>query len=132
MANIASQCVWNAVWNPFSTLTMLDSHSWLDSSPEATETTKQMWREMISVAQQCGVPLEFSLIDELIEKIWIMKPVYSSMYVDSQAGRPLEVDVILGTAMRKANEFGMDVLVLRTIYSLAVAVDQRIRRSRKS
>lgn len=84
---------------------------------------------MITVAQHCGVPLELSLIDELMEKIRGMTPVYSSMYVDSKEGRPLEIEVILGTAVKKAKEFGLDVPVLRTVYALTNAVDQRIRQN---
>jgi ketopantoate reductase len=110
-----------------TTLTMVDTQAWLHSSPTAMTTTKQLMREMIDVANRCEVPLDFDLADRLIEKVLGMKPLFSSMYVDSKEGRPLEVDVILGTAVRKAEEFGLDVPVLRTVYALTVAVDLRVR-----
>ncbi len=93
--------------------------------------TRQLMRELIDVARRCNVPIDYELVDRLLEKVLAMKGVYSSMYVDSQEGRPLEVDVILGTAVRKAAEFGMEVPALKMVYALTVAVDQRIRASKQ-
>ncbi|KAK3058586.1 i-AAA protease yme1 [Extremus antarcticus] len=123
--------VWNAAWNPITTLTMVDTQKWLHSSPEAMAMTRQLMRELIDVARRCNVPIDYELVDRLLEKVLAMKGVYSSMYVDSQEGRPLEVDVILGTAVRKAAEFGMEVPALKMVYALTVAVDQRIRASKQ-
>ena len=76
---------------------------------------------------ECGVEPKHDvhLVDRLLEKVLGMDGVYSSMYVDMTEGRPLEVDVILGTPVKKAKEFGMDVPVLNTLYALAVAVHRR-------
>lgn len=105
---------------------MVDTQTWLHSSPEAMEMTKQLMGEMIDVAKRLGVGIDHDLVGRLMEKILSMKGVYSSMYVDSQEGRPLEVDVILGTAVRKAREFGIEVPVLKMVYAMTVAVDRRI------
>lgn len=123
------KCVWNACWNPITTLTMVDTHTWLKSSTESTPMTKRLMIEMIEVARHCGVPLEYDLADSLMDKMLAMQGVFSSMHADMREGRPLEVEVILGTAFKKAKEFGLDVPVLSTIYSLIVAVDQRIRQN---
>ena len=120
------KCIGNAALNPITTLTMVDSHTWLDSSEEAIRTQKRLMREMIDVARRCGVPVAYELIDKLYDRITSMSPVFSSMYVDMKAGRPLEVEVILGTAMKKARMYDMDVPVLTAIYSLTLAVHQRL------
>lgn len=121
--------VWNATWNPLTTLTMVDTKTWLESSDQALTTTTQLMREMIDIAQRCNVPITYDLIDELMAKIAAMGGIGSSMQQDAKAGRPLEVDVILGHPMEKAVEFGLDVPVLRTIYSLTTAVNQRFVRA---
>jgi len=118
--------VWNAAWNPLTTLTMIDTKSWLDSSDEAHAVTKRLMREVINVAQRCGVPLEYKLVDELMAKVLTMGRIGSSMQQDAKAGRPLEVDVILGHPVDKAKEFGMDTPVLSTIFALTTAVNRRI------
>jgi ketopantoate reductase len=107
---------------------MQNTQHWLKSSKESVSITKRLMREVIGIARRCGVSLEYGLVDILMERIQSMPGIESSMQADARAGRPLEVDVILGTPMKKAREFGMDVPTLATIYALTVAVDLRIRR----
>ncbi|KAL2075212.1 hypothetical protein VTL71DRAFT_154 [Oculimacula yallundae] len=114
--------VWNAAWNSITTLALLDTQSWLKS--EGGESlTRQLMKEVIDVARECDVSLSYDLIDELISKIRKMPGIYSSMHADRVAGRQMEVEIILGTPIRKANEFGMAVPVLRTIYTLLQALN---------
>ncbi|KAI4722414.1 2-dehydropantoate 2-reductase [Aureobasidium sp. EXF-10727] len=119
--------VWNIAWNPLTTLTQQNTQQWLSSSRESVSVTKRLMREVISVARRAGVALEYGLVDILMEKIQSIPGIESSMQIDAREGRRLEVDVILGTPMRMAREFGMDVPTLATIYALTVAVDLRIK-----
>ncbi|THX86090.1 2-dehydropantoate 2-reductase [Aureobasidium pullulans] len=109
------------VWN--------DTQQWLSSSKESVSVTKRLMREVIGVARRSGVALEYGLVDILMERIQGMPGIESSMQVDAREGRRLEVDVILGTPMRKAREYGMDVPTLATVYALTVAVDMRIKQA---
>lgn len=120
--------VWNAAWNPLTTLTDVDTLTWLRSSPEAEPMTRRLMREVIDVGKQCGVPLSHDLIDTLLDKIRTMPGIYSSMHVDAQAGRPLEVDAILEYPVKKAREFGLDVPVLSAVYAMTMAVNGRLAR----
>ena len=108
-----------------TTLTFVDTQTWL-ASPEATEMTKRLMLEVISVGQRCGVPLKNELVDVLIARILSLPGIFSSMYVDAKENRNLEIDVILGFPMKKAKEFGMDVPTLATLYALLKAVDGRL------
>lgn len=118
--------VWNAAWNPLTTLTDVDTQTWLKSSPEATPMTKRLMEEVIDVAKRCDVPIGYDLADSLVDKILAMPGIYSSMHTDSKGGRPLEVEVILGHPMKKAREFGMDVPVLSAVYAMTMAVNGRL------
>jgi 2-dehydropantoate 2-reductase len=117
---------WNAAWNSITTLADVNTQDWLASSAQAMDITKRLMCEVIDVANRCNVPLEYKLADSLVDKILGMPGIYSSMHTDMKAGRPLEVDVILGYPMQKAVEFGMDVPVLSTIYALTTAVNGRL------
>ncbi|GAB7353836.1 hypothetical protein MBLNU459_g4205t1 [Dothideomycetes sp. NU459] len=121
--------VWNAAWNPLTTLTMVDTQTWLKCCEESMAVTRRLMQEVVDVARAVGVPLKDTLIDELIQKILALPGTGSSMQTDAKEGRPLEVDVILGTPMRKARELEMDVPVLAAIYAMTVAVDQRLRQA---
>ncbi|RVX74879.1 hypothetical protein B0A52_01156 [Exophiala mesophila] len=118
--------VWNVAWNALTTLTMLDTHSWLSSSDRSTPMTKTLMQEVISVARAAGVPLEDSLTDSLIERILAMPTIGSSMQVDCKMGRVMEVDIILGTPVRKGKELGIPTPTLDVLYTLLLAVNSRM------
>ncbi|KAI7481504.1 2-dehydropantoate 2-reductase [Hortaea werneckii] len=118
--------VWNAAWNPLTTLTDVDTQTWLHSSPEAEGMTRRLMREVIEVARRCEVPIGYELVDELMRKINSVPGIFSSMHTDSKEGRPLEVDVILGYPMKKAREFGMDLPTLTAVYAMTMAVNGRL------
>lgn len=121
--------VWNAAWNPLTTLTLLDTQSWLGSSPDATPLTRRLMREVIDVGRKCGVELDYGLVDRLMDKINAMPGIGSSMQTDCLNKRPMEIDVILGFPARKAKELGVETPVLDTIQALVRAVDVRLRAS---
>lgn len=117
--------VWNAAWNSLTTLAMLDTHAWLGSSPGATPMTRRLMCEVIDVAQKCGVPLEHSLADRLIEKILNMHTIGSSMQTDAKNGKPMEVEIILGYPVRKGKELGLNIPTIETIYLILTAMNQK-------
>lgn len=114
--------VWNAAWNSVTTLTLLDTQSWLKSE-NGNALTRQLMKEVIDVARKCDVPLSYNLIDELVDKILKMPGIHSSMHADRVAGRQMEVEIILGTPVRKAKDFGMAVPVITTIYTLLTGLN---------
>lgn len=109
--------VWNAAWNSLTSLTLLDTRSWLNSEG-GMSLARQLMTEVIDVARKCDVYLSYNLIDVLIDRILKMPGIYSSMYADRVAGRQMEVEIILGTPVKKAKEFGMKVPVLETLYTV--------------
>lgn len=120
--------VWNAAWNSITTMTLMDTRSWLDSSSEAMPVTRQLMNEVIDVARACGVTmLEYGFVDVLIDRILGMPGIGSSMLTDCKAGRPLEVEVILGYPYRKAKELGLNTPTLNTVYAIVMGIDRRLR-----
>jgi len=87
--------------------------------------TRRLMREIIDVARRCDVPVAYDLVDTLMGKIKAMPGIYSSMHTDAKAGRPLEVEVIVGYPMKKARELGVDVPMLSAIYAMIMAVNGR-------
>lgn len=124
--------IWNVAWNSLSTLAGVDCQAWLKSSGFAMETTRRLMLEAVNVAKAVGVPgIEETLVGELITKMQGLKgPVWTSMYHDSKTGRAMEVEVILGTIMKKGKENGIPVPTLETLYALVLAMDQRLERER--
>ena len=117
--------VWNAAWNPLTTLTLMDTHSWLNSSENATPMTKKLMKDVIDVARALGVAIDYGLIDRLFERILGMPPIGSSMRTDYESGKPIEVDIILGYPVRKGRELGIDVSTIETLHTVLTAVNKR-------
>lgn len=124
--------VWNAAWNSLTTLTLMDTHAWLSSSEDAPRMTRKLMREIIGVARALGLPVEYELVDRLMEKILGMPPIGSSMRTDYENGRPIEVDAILGYPVRKGRELGLDVGTAETIYIILTAINKRLTNGVKS
>jgi len=120
--------IWNVAWNCLTTLTQLQTHEWLSSSPSALPMTRKLMLEVISVARQAGIPLRGEeLADELVERILAMHTVGTSMLTDLQNGRPLELDAILGVPIRKGREFGCEMPTMEIIYTLLLGIDSGLR-----
>lgn len=118
--------VWNAAWNSLTALTQLNTKNWLESSPEALETTRVLMKEVMAVAEKKGIAFDDNLPDQLIEKVQGLGGVISSMMTDVREGRPGEVEVILGNPLRYARELGLSTPVLTTLYSLMKAQNYRL------
>lgn len=118
--------VWNAAWNSLTALTLLDTHTWLTSSDLSTPMTRRLMKEVIDVANALDVPLKYDLIDRLMDKIWSMQPIGSSMRTDCENGKPMEVEVILGYPVRKGRELGVDVATIETLYAVLLGVNKRL------
>lgn len=120
--------VWNAAWNSLTTLTLLDTHSWLNSTDGADPMTRRLMTEVIDVARKCGVPIEYELVDRLVQKILDMPPIGSSMQNDYRANKPMEVDIILGYPVAKGRELGVPIPIIETIFLILKGVNLRILR----
>jgi 2-dehydropantoate 2-reductase len=118
--------VWNAAWNSLTALTLLDTHTWLTSSDLSTPMTRRLMKEVIDVANALDVPLKYDLIDRLMDKIWSMQPIGSSMRTDCENGKPMEVEVILGYPVRKGRELGVDVATIETLYTVLLGINKRL------
>jgi ketopantoate reductase len=66
-----------------------------------------------------------------MDKFLAMLPIGSSMRTDTIAGRPLEVDVILGYPYKKSKELGISTPTLDVIYAIIMGMDYRLRNGAK-
>jgi 2-dehydropantoate 2-reductase len=116
--------VGNVLWNPVSVITRQNMGiAFFDSSPEAERFGKALMLDVIAIGRRAGIPLDESLAGTYIEFTRSLGSVEPSMLYDLRAGLPLEIDVIVGTLMRKAREFEMEVPTLSAVYALVMAVN---------
>lgn len=97
------------VWNiPFNGLTVV-----LNTTTDrlmANESTRQlvleMMLEVIHAANHCGVPLKESLAQQMIDMTIKMKPYATSMKLDFDFRRPMEIGYIYSKPIQTAREAG--------------------------
>jgi len=76
----------------------------------ANESTRQlvleMMLEVIHAANHCGVPLKESLAQQMIDMTIKMKPYATSMKLDFDFRRPMEIGYIYSKPIQTAREAG--------------------------
>ncbi|GMK58379.1 hypothetical protein CspeluHIS016_0504110 [Cutaneotrichosporon spelunceum] len=119
--------VWNCAWNALTTVTRLRTNQIFASSPGASDFSRSIMNEVVAVARAKGLDVPEDTADDLMRQInEVSGPgLPSSMMMDNEAGRPTEVEVILGTPMREGERLGVPVPILTTLYTIVKALDWR-------
>lgn len=117
--------LWNLPFNPVSVLGGgLNSQELCDGG-EIEALCSTLMDEVIAVANCCSVPLTRAMAEDQFEYTRNFPPYRTSMLQDYEAGRPLEVDAIIGNAVKLADLHGVDVPVMRCCASLLRALDRK-------
>lgn len=114
--------VWNATFNGLGAVTDLTTDRLIGTGP-GMELVAGLINEVIETARAVGVVLPPETLDVQIRHTATMGAYKSSMQVDRQAGRPMEVEAILGEPLRVARRAGVKTPILEMVYRLAKAVD---------
>jgi 2-dehydropantoate 2-reductase len=116
------KAVWNAVFNPISILGgVLDTNAMLRTDAEVAFARSAM-QEVCDVAQAAGHPQSPNLIEQMLATTRAMPAYKSSMALDYENGRPMEIEAILGNTVRAARKVGIATPNLDAIYALAKMV----------
>ncbi|MDR3672888.1 MAG: 2-dehydropantoate 2-reductase [Holophaga sp.] len=91
--------------NPLSALTGLDTGR-LTSHPVLARTVQAMMEETAAAARQDGVALDRRDVEEMFHLIRTFDPIKTSMLVDREHGRPLELEGICGAVIRRVEAGG--------------------------
>lgn len=117
----------NCAWNSLTTVTRLRTNQIFGSSPGAADLSVALMNEVVAVARAKGLDVPEDTAGKLLAQIQEVggPGLPSSMMMDNEAGRPTEVEVILGTPMREGQRLGVPVPILTTLYTVVKALDWR-------
>ncbi|MDQ2085199.1 2-dehydropantoate 2-reductase [Herbivorax sp. ANBcel31] len=119
--------IWNAPFNPISVIGGRLTTDIILKNDESLDFTKKIMKEIIGLANAFGYNLPQSLVDENISNTLKMKPYKPSMLLDYEHKRPLEVEAILGNAVRLARKKDFPVPNLEAIYAMLLLLDENNR-----
>lgn len=120
------KAVWNAPFNPISIMGGVLNTAQMLGSPTAEALVRKAMQEVCDAAAANGHPQNPKLIDNMIAGTRAMPPYKTSMALDYENGRPMEVEAILGAVVRAAHRAGVATPVLGTIYALAKMVEEKM------
>lgn len=109
--------LWNASFNPISVLAgELDTKEILND-PEIRFWVRDAMLEVQLLAKAEGYEISDDLIEETIDATAARKnPALTSMLLDFKAGRKMELEAILGNALKFAEEKNIDLPLMRDHY----------------
>jgi len=120
------KAVWNAVFNPISILGgVLDTNAMLRTEAEVQFARRAM-QEVCDVAQAAGHPQSPGLIEQMLATTRAMPAYKTSMALDYENGRPMEIEAILGNTVRAGRRIGVATPNLDAIYALAKMVAGKV------
>lgn len=105
--------------NLLSALSGLDTRT-LTSDPVLTKNVYRLMQEVASVAEADKVKITTTDVDEMYNLICNFEAIKTSMLVDKEKGRKLELDAISGVVLQRASSLGIETPVTELLHTLLV------------
>lgn len=110
--------VWNAAFNPISVLTHGATTDKILSSKATKNLVENVMQEVCILAEIDGFKLPKDVIEKNLEATLKMKPYKTSMLLDFEAKRKMEIEAILGNAINFAKRKSVATPYLSSLYGL--------------
>jgi 2-dehydropantoate 2-reductase len=123
--------VWNIPFNGLSVV--LDARiDEILACPETRALAESLMGEVVVGAASLGREIEPAFVRHMMDLTERMTPYRTSMKIDHELGRPMEVEAIFGNPLRAAEQSGADLPGIRMLYRLLTYIDTRASGTRHS
>jgi 2-dehydropantoate 2-reductase len=112
----------NVAFNPLSMITGLTLES-LARHPEASRLVRTVMAETEAVAARLGIDLPIS-IDQRLAGAARAGAHRTSMLQDYEAGRPVELEAVVGAVLEVADRLGVPMPATHALYACAALLDE--------
>ena len=115
----------NVAFNPASALTRATLVE-MARHPEVSRLVREIMAEVEAVAAKLGLELPISIDQRMAgaEKVGAHK---TSMLQDLEAGRPMELDPVVGAVVELSEKLGVSMPATRAVYACTKLLDERLR-----
>ncbi len=117
------KALWNASFNPISIMGGVLDTAMMLRTPQDQAFIRRAMQEVCDIAAAAGHALPPQIADQLIASTLAMPAYKTSMAQDFESGRPLEIEAILGNAVRVGRKHQVAMPVLETVYALAKMIE---------
>lgn len=118
--------VWNIPYNGLSVVLDAGTDA-LMADPHTRALVEALMREVLEGAAACGRTIPDAFVQQMLDDTERMIPYATSMKVDHDAGRPLELQAIYGEPLARAREAGCEMVRVRALYEQLSFLDDRAR-----
>ena len=118
--------VWNIPYNGLSVVLDATTNE-LMADIHTCKLVEQLMQEVVVAAKSTGRIIDQSFIQTMLDYTVKMKPYRTSMKIDYDENRPLEIEAIFGNPLRKAQEKGVSLPQIECLYTLLKFLDARKR-----
>jgi 2-dehydropantoate 2-reductase len=123
--------VWNIPYNALSVV--LDARTdELMANPDTLILVEQIMREVVAGAKSCDRIIQDDFIQHMLDYTHKMKPYRTSMKIDYDESRPLEIEAILGNPIRVAEQAGIKLPQIGVLYRMLKFVDAQRQEAEKT
>ncbi|TAF54194.1 MAG: 2-dehydropantoate 2-reductase [Oscillatoriales cyanobacterium] len=114
--------VWNIPYNGLSVILQARTDE-LMANPDTLILVEEIMGEVVAGAKSCDRIIPDDFIPHMLEYTEKMKPYRTSMKIDYDESRPLEVEAIFGNPMRVAQKAGIKLPQIEVLYRMLKFVD---------
>ena len=114
--------LWNAAFNTVSAITQRTPRELLASS-QARSILLGIMREVVAVARASGVELRESDIDPQLAWTERATAIRTSMMVDRERGRAMEIEALIGVVVRGGRAHAVPTPISETVFGLLKAIE---------
>ena len=123
--------VWNIPYNGLSVVLNATTNE-LMADTHTRKLVEQLMYEVVAGAKSFARIIDDSFVEMMLDYTVKMKPYRTSMKIDYDEKRPLEVEAIVGNPLRKAQEKGINLPRIECLYRQLKFLDARNQFSNQS
>lgn len=114
--------VWNIPYNGLSVVLNARTDE-LMANPDTLILVEEIMGEVVAAAKSCDRIIPDDFIPHMLDYTHKMKPYRTSMKIDYDESRPLEVEAIFGNPIRAAEQAGIKLPQIEVLYRMLKFVD---------
>ncbi len=116
--------VWNIPYNGLSVVLNATTAE-LMTHPQSRRLVEAIMREVVANARACGVGVADDIVGRMLSNTEKMTPYRTSMKIDYDDHRPLEIEAIFGNPLRAVQRAGTSSPLLEQLYAALAFLDAR-------
>lgn len=116
--------VWNIPFNGLSVVLDATTDE-LMAHADTRALAAALIDEVVMGATACGATIPSGYASQMVQSTGVMKPYLTSMKLDADAGRPLEIDAMYARPLQAAAAAGVDLPLIEMLYRQLAFVDAR-------